>query len=165
MQSTFPQHPRLNCFDYAAGSFDRDVNPLAVLKSLVEHGGQSARSSALPIAASYPFRPASECIEILAYQIDHGAPINTREREWRLERHEHCRSRMMKGTLLHVAVRRMDEELLDFLLDRGADPMMEDWSGCTALTVKGWRGDPNWEVVRDKLLRAVEASSSPRDFW
>lgn len=71
---------------------------------------------------------------------------------------------MMKGTLLHVAVRRMDEELLDFLLDRGADPMVEDWSGCTALTVKCWPGDPNWEVVRDKLLGAVEASSSPRDF-
>lgn len=71
---------------------------------------------------------------------------------------------MMKGTLLHVAVRRMDEELLDFLLDRGADPMVEDWSGCTALTVKCWRGDLKWEVVRDKLLRAVEASSSPRDF-
>jgi len=158
-----PNTQGFNCFDYAAHSTNPDVDPVAVLNSLVEHGGQPARSSALPIAASRPFRPTSECIEIMTYLLDHGAQINEREMEWRPERHEHCRSRMMKGTPLHVAVRGMDEEMVDFLLERGADPMVEDWSGCTALTVKCWQGDPKWEAIREKLIRAVEASGSARD--
>ncbi|MCJ1249877.1 hypothetical protein MMC30_007103 [Trapelia coarctata] len=161
-----PSSQGFNCLDYAAGCTDPGVDPIAVLKTLVQHGGQPARSSALPIAASRPCRPTSECIEIMAYLLDHGAFINARQMEWRPEFHATCEARMMKGTALHVAVRRMDEEMVDFLLQRGADPMVEDWSGCTAMTVKAWRGDPNeqkWETIQEKLFTAVKASGSAQN--
>ena len=145
-----------NALDLAAGSTHPGFQPLAVLQTLIQHGGQPARSSALTLAAKAQ-RPSSETIEIMAYLLDHGALINARQMEWRPERHDNCTSKMMDGTALHVAVRRMDEEMVEFLLRRGADPRVENWEGCNALGVKAWRGDPRWEGIRGRLLEAVEA--------
>jgi len=113
-----------------------------------------------PLAASRPLRPTSECIEIMTCLLDHGALINAHEMEWCPEFPGDRWIQRVKETALYVAVRRMDEEMVDFLLQRGADPIMEDWNGCTAITVKAWRGGLNkgkWEIVNEKLLRAVKA--------
>lgn len=121
-----PNDRGFNCLDYAAGCTDPGVNPLVVLESLVQHGAQPARSSTLPLAASRPLRPTSECIEFMTCLLDSGALINAHELEWCPEFQATCESRRMKGTALHVAVHRMDEEMVNFLLQRGADPIMDD---------------------------------------
>ena len=102
---------------------------MEVIELLVQHGGRVYPSNALPAAAktSLPGRK-----HVLAYFLNHGAPIDAVE-------FAHDRSIFKKhwarafGTALHHAAKRGNNELVEFLLQRGADREVKDSLGKTAL--------------------------------
>ncbi|KAL8913118.1 MAG: hypothetical protein Q9171_002012 [Xanthocarpia ochracea] len=95
---------------------------LDVIKILVDHGGRVYPSNALPAAAktSLPNRT-----EILAYFLDHGAPINMIEYEFDDATRKKFGIKAF-GTALHHASKRGNEQMVRFLLERGAATDLKD---------------------------------------
>lgn len=102
---------------------------LEVIELLVEHGGRVYPGNALPSAGktSLPGRT-----DVLAYFMDRGAPINTVEFEHNPAIFKMHWSRGF-GTALHHASRRGNDELVKFLLQKGAERSLKDSLGKTAL--------------------------------
>ena len=141
--------------DKVAGINWPGFEPLKILKNLVEHGGQPARSSALPIAAEAPRKSSSETIAIMAYLLEHGAPINAREMDWCLGDQQTSKSEPVRNTALHYAVRNRDEQTVTFLLEKGADPWVQNSHGRTPIEVKSWIDSPDRLIIDAKLRAAM----------
>ena len=130
--------------------------PLHIIKLLIAHGGDVRQTNALHGAASGG-RPGR--VEVLAYLLDCGAPINAIDRE----HHKlgfHYFSAMGLGTALHCAAQQGHVDEAAFLLERGANRDIKDTRGRTALELAEKYGRE--EVV--KLLREQplgSPSSSP----
>ncbi|KAL8780446.1 MAG: hypothetical protein Q9213_006458 [Squamulea squamosa] len=105
--------------------------PLEVLELLVQYGGILHPSNALPTAAkmsiSVPDRK-----NIIAYLLGHGVPINTIEFEHDQETFRRHGKRGF-ATALHNAAQCGDEQLVDYLLKRGARTDILDSKKKTAL--------------------------------
>lgn len=103
--------------------------PLHIIQLLIAHGGDVRQTDALHGAASGG-RPGR--VEVLAYLLDCGAPIDAIDRE----HHKlgfHSFSAWGLGTALHCAAQKghLDEAAL--LLERGANRDIKDTRGRTAL--------------------------------
>ncbi|KAL8786470.1 MAG: hypothetical protein Q9213_002786 [Squamulea squamosa] len=103
--------------------------PLEVIKILVDHGGRVYPSNALPQAAKTALPDRTE---ILAYFLDKGAPIDMVEYEFDKKTFQKFGVKAF-GTALHQASKRGNEQLVQFLLQRGAEPSVKDSVGKTAL--------------------------------
>ncbi|KAI4271757.1 MAG: hypothetical protein L6R38_006787 [Xanthoria sp. 2 TBL-2021] len=103
--------------------------PLEVIKILVDHGGRVYPSNALPAAAKTAL---PDRIEILAHFLDKGAPINMIEYEFDDETRQKFGAKAF-GTALHQASKRGNEQLVRFLLKRGAATSSRDSVGKTAM--------------------------------
>ena len=154
-----PNSMGYNYLDWAASNM-----PISVLKTLVEkHGGKPERSSALQSAAQSVSRP-DEALEKMAYLLDHGARINSRDQEWCAKiRNVGCSFRNT-GTPLHFAVAYEYEEMVEFLLQRGADPTVTDWRGRSPVETRKWARGPKSEritvMLKDALV--VQKLKEPR---
>ena len=102
---------------------------LDVIKILVDHGGRVYPSNALPAAAktSLPDRT-----EILAYFLDNGAPIDMIEYEFDDDTRKTFGMKAF-GTALHHASKEGNEQLVRFLLERGAATDLKDSVSKTAI--------------------------------
>lgn len=103
--------------------------PLEVIKILVDQGGRVYPSNALPAAAKTALPDRTE---ILAYFLDKGAPINMIEYEFDDETGKRFGVKAF-GTALHQASKRGNEQLVRFLLERGATTSPIDSTGKTAM--------------------------------
>ncbi|KAL8756165.1 MAG: hypothetical protein Q9199_003117 [Rusavskia elegans] len=103
--------------------------PLQVIQILVDHGGRVYPSNALPAAAKTAL---PDRIEILAYFLDQGAPINMIEYEFDDETGTTFGAKAFR-TALHQASKRGNEQLVRFLLERGAATSPRDSAGKTAM--------------------------------
>ncbi|KAI4259231.1 MAG: hypothetical protein L6R42_004682 [Xanthoria sp. 1 TBL-2021] len=103
--------------------------PLEVINILVDHGGRVYPSNALPAAAKTAL---PDRIEILAYFLDKGAPINMIEYEFDDETRKKFGAKAF-GTALHQASKRGNEQLVRFLLERGAATSPRDSVGKTVM--------------------------------
>ncbi|KAL9104756.1 MAG: hypothetical protein Q9187_008864 [Circinaria calcarea] len=102
--------------------------PLHIIKLLVSHGGDVRRTGALHGAATGG-RPGR--VEVLAYLLDCGAPIDAIDRED--HKSFHYSSTMGLGTALHCAAQCGHKDEAAFLLERGADRDAKDTRGRTPL--------------------------------
>ncbi|KAI4132492.1 MAG: hypothetical protein LQ341_006271 [Variospora aurantia] len=102
---------------------------LEVIQILVQHGGRVYPGNALPAAAktSLPDRT-----HVLAYFLDQGAPIDTIEYDFKKKVYKVFGVKAF-GTALHHAAKGGNEQLVRFLLERGAKVSLEDSMGKTAL--------------------------------
>ncbi|KAL8964630.1 MAG: hypothetical protein Q9197_006859 [Variospora fuerteventurae] len=102
---------------------------LEVIQILVQHGGRVYPGNALPAAAktSLPDRT-----HVLAYFLDQGAPIDTIEYDFNKKVYQLFGVKAF-GTALHHATKRGNEQLVRFLLERGAKVSLKDSMGKTAL--------------------------------
>lgn len=102
---------------------------LEVIQILVQHGGRVYPGNALPAAAqtSLPDRT-----HVLAYFLDQGAPIDTIEYDFNKKVYKIFDVKAF-GTALHHATKRGNEQLVRFLLERGAKVSLKDSMGKTAL--------------------------------
>lgn len=100
-----------------------------VLEILVQYGGRVYPGNAFPAAAktSLPDRT-----HILTYLLEQGAPIDMMEYEFDMKTFR-MYSPMEFGTALHYASKRGNEQLVRFLLERGAETSIKDSVGKTAL--------------------------------
>lgn len=103
--------------------------PLEVMKILVDHGGRVYPSNALPAAAKTALPDRTE---VLAYFLGKGAPINMIEYEFDDETRKKFGVKAF-GTALHQASKRGNEQLVRFLLKRGAATSPMDSTGKTAM--------------------------------
>lgn len=125
--------------------------PVSFLEQLLEHGGDPARSNALHNAVEIR---GAEGIEKAALLLDYGAPINTRKYEW--DQHFFDMYKRTSGlTPLHIAVARGSEDMVALLVDRGADPLVEDRFGLTPLTMATGIQQPPFFRIAEMLQRAV----------
>ncbi|KAL8990733.1 MAG: hypothetical protein Q9169_008049 [Polycauliona sp. 2 TL-2023] len=102
---------------------------LEVIKMFVDHGGRVYPSNALP-AAAHTFLP--DRTDVLAYFLDNGAPINMIEYEFDDDTRKMFGMKAY-GTALHQASKRGNEQLVRFLLERGATTNLKDTVGKTAM--------------------------------
>ncbi|KAL9111606.1 MAG: hypothetical protein Q9187_007899, partial [Circinaria calcarea] len=100
--------------------------PLHIIKLLVSHGGDVGRTGALHGAATAG-RPGR--VDVLAYLLDCGAPIDAIDRED--HKSFHYFSAMGLGTALHCAAQCGHKDEAAFLLERGADRDAKDTRGRT----------------------------------
>ncbi len=125
--------------------------PVSFLEQLLKHGGDPARSNALHNAVEIK---GAEGIEKAALLLDYGAPINTRRYEW--DQHFFDMYKRSSGFApLHIAVARGCEDMVAFLVDRGADPLVEDRFGLTPLTMATGIQEPPFFRIAEMLQRAV----------
>ncbi|KAJ4420990.1 hypothetical protein N0V82_004032 [Gnomoniopsis sp. IMI 355080] len=104
-------------------------SPTSVLKLLCAHGADFSRSNALHEAAALG---GGGRIEAMAYLLDEAhVPINMRQWEWDDEFFGANSGSGKFGTALHAAVRQRKAANVQFLLERGADPLVEDTTGRT----------------------------------
>lgn len=121
---------------WRTAGLDRDVCSEAarkqgvhILQALRDHGADLPKSNALHGAA---LGQVADRVQVLAYLLDIGFPINQREMEfdeklflsWKYEG---------LGTALHSAVKGKCVETLTFLLNRGADQTIKDTKDRTPL--------------------------------
>ncbi|KAL8927094.1 MAG: hypothetical protein Q9172_001516 [Xanthocarpia lactea] len=102
---------------------------LEVIEMLVQNGGRVHPSNALPWAGKtrLPDRRA-----VLAYLLDHGAPIDKIEFDHNQPIFRKFGMRPF-GTALHHAAKRDNNQLVRFLLERGANRSLKDSLGKTAI--------------------------------
>lgn len=125
--------------------------PVSFLEQLLEHGGDPARSNALHEAVGIN---GAEGIEKAALLLDYGAPINIRQYEW--DPHFFDMYRRSSGFApLHIAVGTGNEEMVALLVDRGADPLVEDRFGLNPLTMARSIQEPRIVRIAEMLQRAV----------
>lgn len=104
---------------------------LSVIQLLVQHGGRIRPSNVVPYTAKSP-KPGR--LEVLAYFLDRGAKVDDLEYEFDPSIFKKHRARQF-GTALHHAADRGDEEMVNFLLERGAKQGIKDSKRKTALDV------------------------------
>ena len=128
--------------DTAAGSM-----PLMTLQLLLDHGAQPHRSNALHSAVRCR-RPGG--LERAACLIDYGAPINALEYEWSPHFFQ-MHINQTPSSALHIAVLQADEEMVELLLQRGADPHMKNAAGLPSIQMVGRR-----ERIADILQKNIQ---------
>lgn len=102
--------------------------PPSVLQRLLQHGGTIGRTNALHMAVRSPKPGRREVIEFL---LEAGTDVNAIEYAGMDSR----RDQSGLGTALHYAAREGHEDLVRLLLEKGADPEVEDTLGRTASEV------------------------------
>ncbi|KAL8835887.1 MAG: hypothetical protein Q9176_006660 [Flavoplaca citrina] len=95
---------------------------LDVIKILVDHGGRVYPRNALPAAAKTHLPDRTE---ILAYFLANGAPINMMEYEFDDDTRKIFGVKGF-GTALHHAAKRGNEQMVRFLLEKGANTDLKD---------------------------------------
>ena len=93
--------------------------PLNIVKLLFDHGGSTAHGQLVHYASD---RTDSECVPILQYLVDRGAPINGTLWENRPEL-AHWANAGAATTPLHNAAEAGNIDSVSFLLEHGADRM------------------------------------------
>ncbi len=127
---------------------------LSVIKMLVQHGGEIRSSNVVPSTAkgSKPGR-----LEVLEYFLDQGATVDDVEYQHDVSIFKKYWRRSF-GTALHHAARRGNEEMVKFLLERGANQEIKNSMNKTALELAEEGGYEN--IV--SILRHHGSSSSHR---
>lgn len=125
--------------------------PVSFLEQLLKHGGDPARSNALHNVVGIR---GAEGIEKAALLLDYGAPINTRKYEWD-QRFFDMYRRSSGLAPLHIAVARGCEDMVALLVDRGADPLVENRFGLTPLTMATGIQEPPFFKIAEILQSAV----------
>ncbi|KAJ4396660.1 hypothetical protein N0V93_000881 [Gnomoniopsis smithogilvyi] len=104
-------------------------SPTSVLRLLRAHGADFGHSNAIHEAAAIG---GDVRLEAMAYLLDEAlVPINMRQWEWDDEFFSANSGSGNFGTALHAAVRQRKAACVQFLLERGADPLVEDTTGQT----------------------------------
>ncbi|KAL8883557.1 MAG: hypothetical protein Q9192_007105 [Flavoplaca navasiana] len=111
---------------------------LDVIKILVDHGGRVYPSNALPAAAQTHLPDRTE---ILAYFLANGAPINMIEYEFDDDTRKTFDVKGF-GTALHHAARHGNEQMVRFLLEKGAITDLKDSLKKTAMQYAQENGHP-----------------------
>ena len=150
-----------NTAGYNALDMASDSTPIAVLQELVKHGGQPSTSSALQMAIQSLDSSPKDRLDKAALLLDHGALINARDREWCPKlRTRYGRVGRNLGTPLHCAVAATDEDMVAFLLERGADPTAKDWNGRPPAALTKYHQGAKWDRITAMLGSAAAARSS-----
>lgn len=131
---------------------------MEVIEIMIQHGGRVHPSNALPSAAktSLPNRT-----DVLAYLLDHGTSVNVLEFEYDQDLFSLHWMRAF-GTALHHAAKRGNDELVKFLLGRGADPSLKDSVGKTALEYAEEKGLSTTIALLENFSAFATGNSSDR---
>lgn len=122
---------------------------LPIIQLLVHHGGRIHPSNVFP-SAGRSSRP--ERLEVMAYFLDLGAAIDDVDYAHDIKIFKMHWMRGF-GTALHHAARRGDEEMIIFLLEKGAKQDIKNSKGKTALNLAEEEGH---DVVAS-ILRAHQS--------
>lgn len=122
--------PNARCvLDITPLSYAVNSAPFEVIKTLFAHGGSINKGQLLHFAAS---RKLSDRLEVMAYLVNKGAPINDI-----MYQHDLPSTNLQEpiglGTPLHVAARVGNLDVIRFLLEKGADLNIVDSRGQTVL--------------------------------
>ncbi|KAL8902130.1 MAG: hypothetical protein Q9207_004862 [Kuettlingeria erythrocarpa] len=131
---------------------------LEVIELMVQHGGRIHPSNVLPSAAmtSLPNRT-----DVLAYLLDHGISVNVLQFEY--DQHIFNLHWMRAfGTALHNAAENGNDELVKFLLERGADPSLKDSVGKRALQYAEEKGHSTTMALLENSSAFATGNSSKR---
>ena len=115
--------------DCTALSFAVMRAPFPIIKILFGHGGSTHHGQLLQYAV---YRAKSDCLEVLDFLLDHGAPINDVMYQNRVEMYL-MRMAFGLGTPLHKAAEIGRLDVVKHLIERGADPLIIDARRQTAL--------------------------------
>lgn len=94
--------------------------PFPIIRLLFGHGGSVERGPLFHHAAT---RKMPDRIDVVAFLLDHGAPINAIKYQNR-ESNYNQRCILGLGTALHRAADQANVGLVKYLLSRGADPIL-----------------------------------------
>lgn len=129
----------------------------STIKLLFDRGGTIQHGQLLHYAVA---RDASDCLEVIDFLLDKGAPINDVMYQNRLKDYYHWR-RFGLGTPLHYAADIGKRHVVEHLLRRGADPLIKDARG--KMAIQRAEEHRNSDVV--ELLRPLSTPSGPRHDW
>lgn len=128
------------------------------IKLLFKHGGSTQHGQLLHHAV---LRESSDCLEVIDFLLDHGAPINN------VMYQSHLSSYMMMkafglGTPLHKAADIGRLDIVKHLIERGADPLIPD--ARRKLAIELAEGSGHHKVV-EYLRPLSSAPSVPRHYF
>lgn len=96
--------------------------PFTIIKILFDHGGSTQHGQLLQYAI---YREKSDCLEVLDFLLDRGAPINDVMYQNRVDMYL-MRMPFGLGTPLHKAAEIGRLDVVKHLIERGADPLIPD---------------------------------------
>lgn len=111
---------------------------------MFDHGGSIEHGQLLHFTA---IRGLPDCIDVLSYLLDKGAPINSVMYENSVDSYEQEKFSGL-GTPLHSAAATGRLEMVDMLLSSGADPLTKNSRGKLAIEEAEYHG---WNKVADRL--------------
>lgn len=127
--------------------------PLPIIKSLFEHGGSIKYGQLLHYAI---WRELEDRLEVLAYIIGKGPPINDVMYQSRLDCYNQRRAFQL-GTPLHDAAATGYLDVVQQLVAKGAHPLIEDSFGEIPLQ----RAERNGHSTVVEFLRPITETASP----
>lgn len=132
--------------------------PFKMIKLLFHHGGSTRHGQLLHYAI---YRKEPDCLEVLDFLLDHGAPINDITYQQRVE-HYLMQMNFGLGTPLHKAAKSGRLDVVKHLVTRGADPLIPDARRKTALDIAEWY--EHSEVVEYLRPLSVPSAVPPQYF-
>jgi ankyrin repeat protein len=122
-----------------------------IIDLLFEHGGSIEHGQLIHAATR---RKLPDCMEVIQMMLDKGCDINTIQYHNHELSYGHWNLFMALGTPLHSAAEAGRIDVVKFLLDHGANPMLRDTWG--ALAIDRAKGKNHTEVV--DLLESLSHS-------